>query len=164
MTIARPTNDRIPCAAQSASGAVQYAHVAVKKGRRPNGADAAPAPIPTTITEQRPDHIRTRDLAPFFGPGSWPARVRATVRARHAPAATRKLARTRARADGLAQAGADRTSKGLRPHRRRPELGHLRATPRSSAKADHAPPRCRSTPKTRLTDARDLDIALGNVF
>ena len=42
--------------------------------------------------------------------------------------------------------------------------GHLRATPRSSAKADHAPPRCRSTPKTRLTDAQDLDIALGNVF
>ena len=83
MTIARPTNDRIPCAVQSAPGAVQYAHVAVKKGRRPNGADAAPAPIPTTITEQRPDHIRTRDLAPFFGPDSWPARVRATVRARH---------------------------------------------------------------------------------
>ena len=105
MTIARPTNDIIPCAAHLASGAVQYAHVAVKKGRRPNGADAAPAPIPTTITEQRPDHIRTRDLAPFFGPGSWPARVRATVRARHAPAATRKLARTPARANGLGQTG-----------------------------------------------------------
>ena len=43
-------------------------------------------------------------------------------------------------------------------------LMKVRATPRSSAKADHAPPRCRSTPKTRLTDAQDLDIALGNVF
>ena len=164
MTIARPTNDGIPCAAHLASGAVQYAHVAVKKGRRPNGADAAPAPIMTTITEQRPDHIRTRDLAPFFGPGSWPARVRATVRARHAPAATRKLARTPARADVLGQTGRFgplRVSDGqIDPF----VLRYLRAMPRSSAKTDHAPPRCRSTPKTRLTDAQDLYIALGNVF
>ena len=164
MTIARPTNDRIPCAAQSASGAVQYAHVAVKKGRRPNGADAPPAPIPTTITEQRPDHIRTRDLAPFFGPGSWPARVRATVRARHAPAATRKLARTPARAKSLAQTSSHRVCVVLGPADAWFGLRIFRALPRSSAKADHAPLRCRSTPKTRLTDARDLDIALGNVF
>ena len=96
---------KCPARRSRASGAVQYAHVGRRTRCRANHARAAPAPILITKMEHLPVRMVNGDVAPFFRPGSCPARVRATVRARHAPAATRKMAQTPARAPPLAQTG-----------------------------------------------------------
>ena len=94
---------KCPARRSWASGAVQYAHVGRRTRCRADHARAAPAPILITKMEHLPVRMVNGDVAPFFRPGSCPARVRATVRARHAPAATRKMARTPARSHTLAQ-------------------------------------------------------------
>ena len=103
--------EKCPARRSWASGAAQYAHVGRRARCRADHARAAPAPVLITQMEHRTVRMVNRDVAPFFGPGSCPARVRATVRARHAPAATRKMARTPARAPTLGQNGRSGTAR-----------------------------------------------------
>ena len=122
---------KCPARRSRASGAVQYAHVGRRTRCRADQAVCAPAPILITKMEHLPVRMVNHDVAPFFGPGSCLARVRATVRARHAPAATRKMVLTPARADGLGQnrrSGPLRVSDGRIGHF---ALSHSWATPRS---------------------------------
>ena len=110
---------KCPARRSWASGAVQYAHVGRQTRCRANRAVRASAHILITKMEHLTVRMINRDVAPFFGPGSCPARVRATVRARHAPAATWKMARTPACAPALAQTGLhgfDMVCRGPRRH------------------------------------------------
>ena len=138
---------KCPARRSWASGAVQYAHVGRRTRCRADHARAAPAPILITKMEHLPVRMVNGDVAPFFGPGSCPARVRATVRARHAPAATRKMARTPARANGLGQ---NRRSGPLRVFDGRMNhfaLAETRATPRSEVTFLKARPRLATLPQ-----------------
>jgi len=96
---------KCPARRSRASGAVQYAHVGRQTRCQADQVVRARTPILITKMEQLPVRMVNRDVAPFFGPGSCPARVRATVRARHAPAAIRKMVLTPARAPQLQQSG-----------------------------------------------------------
>ena len=133
---------KCPARRSWASGAVQYAHVGRRTRCRADQAVCAPAPILITKMEHLPVRMVNHDVAPFFGPGSCLARVRATVRARHAPAATRKMTWTPARAHTLAQncrAGTLGVLGGRASHFAQVQV---RATPRSNGAALKArPPR-----------------------
>ena len=138
---------KCPARRSRASGAAQYAHVGRQTRCRANRAVRASAHILITKMEQLTVRMVNRDVAPFFGPGSCPARVRATVRARHAPAATRKMVWTPARAKSLAQTGLYRAGGVLGPAETWFGLSHSRATPRSEVTFLKARPRLAALPQ-----------------
>ena len=144
MPFARPANEKMPCAAKLG---LRRRPICARRPPSALFARAAPAPILITQMEHRTVRMVNRDVAPFFGPGSCPARVRATVRARHAPAATRKMLWTPARANCFASAGTQRISEVLRPAATWLRQSRSRATPRSEVTFLKARPRLATLPQ-----------------
>ena len=138
---------KCPARRSRASGAAQYAHVGRQTRCRADQAVRVSAHILITKMEHLPVRMVNRDVAPFFGPGSCPARVRATVRAKHAPAATRKMARTPARADGFRQNGRPGPLMVVDSRIGHFAGSHPRATPRSEVTFLKARPRLATLPQ-----------------
>ena len=137
---------KCPARRSRASGAAQYVHVGRRARRRADQVVRASAPILITKMEQLPVRMVNGDVAPFFRPGSCPARVRATVCARHAPAVTRKMLWTPARAPPLVLTGLDGIGGVLLPAATWCGLIIARATPRSEVTFLKARPRLTTLP------------------